>query len=503
MNRQRDCSMNPRLLHYGLSLMMVAAGLTCAVAPAHAQDNKPNVVVMLADNLGYGDLGSYGSGGELRGMPTPRIDQLASEGLRLSQFFVEAGCTPSRAALMTGRYSPRSGLGGIIVDGTPATLQDKEVTMAELFKSKGYTTGMVGKWHLGAEQQSVPTSQGFDEYHVGIIQTTDSTLYPDSMKRAGMPQAAIDAAEAWIWESQTGTKVLKKERPFTLEYRRQIEADIAAASVDFIKRQSAAKRPFFLYVGWSNVHYPVLPHPDFEGKSRIGYFGDAMMELDYRTGQVLDALKAAGVEQNTIVVWLSDNGPVRTNVTGEDYMGSSAGPFRGETGDVLEGQMRVPAMIKWPGRIKPRVSNEIVSIHDFFPTLAGMIGAEVPKDRPIDGRDQTAFFTGQTDKSARDSVINFIGDEIAAVRWRSYRIYPKSVVASAGNPTMLGLSAYRVEGMGFPAIFDIERDPREQWNLTPVRAWIVGEYMKIVGQYQATLKDHPNPPAFSLTDFKK
>ncbi len=266
MNRQRDCSMNPRLLHYGLSLMMVAAGLTCAVAPAHAQDNKPNVVVMLADNLGYGDLGSYGSGGELRGMPTPRIDQLASEGLRLSQFFVEAGCTPSRAALMTGRYSPRSGLGGIIVDGTPATLQDKEVTMAELFKSKGYTTGMVGKWHLGAEQQSVPTSQGFDEYHVGIIQTTDSTLYPDSMKRAGMPQAAIDAAEAWIWESQTGTKVLKKERPFTLEYRRQIEADIAAASVDFIKRQSAAKRPFFLYVGWSNVHYPVLPHPDFEGK---------------------------------------------------------------------------------------------------------------------------------------------------------------------------------------------------------------------------------------------
>ena len=193
-------------------------------SPAFARD-KPNVVVMLADNLGFGDLGSYGSGGELRGMPTPRIDQLASEGLRLSQFFVEAGCTPSRAALMTGRYSPRSGLGGIIVDGTPATLQDNEVTMAELFKSKGYATGMVGKWHLGGEQQSVPTSQGFDEYHVGIIQTTDSTLYPDSMKRAGMSHEAIDAVTAWIWESQPGTKVLKKVRTFTLEYRRQIEAD--------------------------------------------------------------------------------------------------------------------------------------------------------------------------------------------------------------------------------------------------------------------------------------
>jgi arylsulfatase len=503
MKEQRDYSMNPNLLHYGLSLMILAMGLTCVVPLAHAREDKPNVVVMLADNLGYGDLGSYGSGGELRGMPTPRIDRLASEGLRMSQFFVEAGCTPSRAGLMTGRYSPRSGLGGIIVKGTPATLQDKEVTMAELFKSKGYATAMAGKWHLGAEQQSVPTNQGFDEYHVGIIQTTDSVLYPDSMKRAGMSQAAIDEAAGYIWESQPGTKKLKKTVPFTVDYRSQVEADIATASVEFIKRQSALKQPFFLYIGWSNMHYPVLPHPDFLGKSSVGWYGDAMMELDYRTGQVLDALKDAGVEDNTIVVWLSDNGPVRTNVTGANYMGSSAGPFRGETGDVLEGQVRVPAMIKWPQRIKPRVSNEIVSIHDFFPTLANMIGAKVPTDRPIDGRDQTAFFTGQTDKSARDSVINFIGTEIAAVRWRNYRIYPKQVVASVGSPPMLGLSATRVEGMGFPAIFDILRDQTEQWNLTPVRAWVVNEYLKVVGEYQATLKDHPNPPAFSLTEFKQ
>ena len=143
--------MNSRLLHYGVSLLTAAAALTAAVAPAHAQDKKPNVVVMLADNMGYGDLGSYDSGGELRGMPTPRLDKLASEGLRLSQFFVEPGCTPSRAALMTGRYSQRAGLGSIIINGTPSTLQDKEVTMAELFKSKGYATAITGKWHLGEE----------------------------------------------------------------------------------------------------------------------------------------------------------------------------------------------------------------------------------------------------------------------------------------------------------------------------------------------------------------
>ena len=185
-------------------LLLLTAVITFsgAITLAHAQDKKPNVVVMLADNMGYGDLGSYGSGGELRGMPTPRIDKLASEGLRLTQFFVEPGCTPSRAALMLGRYSQRAGLSTIIINGSPNTLQDKEVTMAELFKSKGYATAMAGKWHLGEEKQSLPTNQGFDEYHVGILQTTDATLYPDSMKRAGLTQAAIDAGTAWIWESQ-------------------------------------------------------------------------------------------------------------------------------------------------------------------------------------------------------------------------------------------------------------------------------------------------------------
>lgn len=503
MKEQKKYNLSSKLFLHGLSFMIIAIGLFYDVPSANAKDEQPNVIVMLADNLGFGDLGSYGSGGELRGMPTPRLDQLANEGMRLTQFFVEAGCTPSRAALMTGRYSPRSGLGGIIVKGTPATLQDSEVTMAELFKSKGYATAMAGKWHLGAEQQSVPTSQGFDEYHSGIIQTTDSVLYVDSMSRAGMSKEAIEAAAGYIWESQPGTEVLKKTVPFTEKHRTQVEADIAASSVDFIKRQAKAKKPFFLYVGWSNVHYPVLPHPDFRGKSSTGLFGDALMELDHRTGQVLDALKESGVEDNTIVVWLSDNGPVRTNVTGEDYMGSSPGPFRGETGDVLEGQIRVPGMIKWPKHIKPSVSNEMVSIHDFFPTMAKIIGAEMPTDRPIDGVDQTAFFTGKTDNSARESVINFIGTEIAAVRWRNYRIYPKTVIPTTGNPSMLGLSAHRVEGMGFPTIFDIERDQREVWNLTPVRAWVVNDYLKVVLSYQATLKDHPNPPAFSLTEFKQ
>jgi arylsulfatase len=277
----------------GTLAVALVCGLTFAnSAPGQAAD-RPNVVIMLADNVGYGDIGAYGAG-EVRGMPTPRIDQIANQGLRLTQYLVEPGCTPSRAALMTGRYSVRSGLSTVIVGGTPNTLQATEVTRGELFKSRGYATAIAGKWHLGSSEQSWPTRQGFDEYRVGVLETTDGTLYRDAMQRAGLPDAAVAAAEPYVWEGDSGGS-LKKVRPYTVEYRRQIEGDIATAAVDFIQRQARAQQPFFLYIGWTHAHYPTLPAPEFTGKSRIGAYGDAMMELDHRTGQVLDALNAAGV----------------------------------------------------------------------------------------------------------------------------------------------------------------------------------------------------------------
>ncbi len=371
--------------------LMAATALAGAVLPrsANAQE-RPNVVVMMGDNVGYGDIGAYGAG-EVRGMPTPRIDQIAREGLRLTQFLVEPGCTPSRAAFMTRRCSQRAGLSSIIVGGTPNTLQAGEVTMAELFKAQGYATAMAGKWHLGASEQSWPTRQGFDEYRVGVMESTDGTLYRDGMARAGMPEAAIAAAEPWIWEGEA-SGVLRKVRPYTTEYRRQVEGDIAKAAVEYIERQARARQPFFLYVGFTHTHYPTLAAPEFTGKSRIGPYGDAIMELDHRTGQVLDAIKAAGIEDNTLVVWLSDNAAAPTAGPFDSRSGSN-GPFRGELGDALEGSIRTVGMVKWPGKIAPRASNEMVSIHDFAPTLAGIIGAKMPTDRPIDGVDQSAFFT--------------------------------------------------------------------------------------------------------------
>ena len=475
---------------------LVAGVGTAKAATSPSSQGKPNVVLMLADNVGYGDIGTYG-GGETRGMPTPNLDQLAAEGMQLTQFLVEPGSTPSRAALMTGRYSVRSGLGTIILGGLKNTLQDEEFTLGELFKSMDYNTGIVGKWHLGSEEQSWPTRQGFDEYHVGVIETSESTLYRANMERAGIPETEIEKTVPRIYESDAKGH-LKPVREYTVDYRRQIEGDITQASVDYIKRQAKESKPFFLYVGWTHTHYPSVTAPEFTGKSSHRY-GDAMMELDYRTGQVLDAIKQAGIENNTIVIWLSDNGASPDAAPWPDKGGSNA-PFRGELGDPLEGSIRTVGMIKWPGKIKPGKSNEMVAIQDFLPTLASIIGANLPTDRPYDGVDQSAFFLGKQAKSNRDHQITFVNNDIAAVRWRHYRIYPKANTASFNNPRQEGLLGVQVGKNGGPDIYNIEMDPREEISIGGDNAWVIAQWFRIVAEYNQSLKKYPNPPGVTLTD---
>ena len=485
---------NKKLLSSGLSLLGIITLLFASIA--HAENKQPNVVLMLADNVGYGDLGAY-VGGATRGAPTPNIDQLAAAGMQMTQFLVEPGCTPSRAALMTGRYAVRSGLGTIILGGLKNTLQKEEFTLGELFKSKGYATGIVGKWHLGFEEQSWPTRQGFDEYKVGVIETSESTLYRANMERAGVSEAVIEKTVPKIYESDAKGD-LKAVREYTVDYRRQIEGDIAMASVDYIQRQAKGAKPFFLYVGWTHTHYPSLTSPEFTGKSSHRY-GDALMELDYRTGQVLDAIKQAGIENDTIVIWLSDNGASPDAAPWPDKGGSNA-PFRGELGDPLEGSIRTVGMIKWPGKIKPGKNNEMVAIQDFLPTMASIIGAKLPKDRPYDGIDQSNFFMGKQAKSNREHQITFVNNDIAAVRWRHYRIYPKANTASFNNPRQEGLLGVQAEKNGGPDIYNIEMDPREEISIGGDNAWVVAQWFRIVAEYNQSLKKYPNPPGVTLTD---
>ena len=460
--------------------------------------DRPNIVLMLSDNIGYGDIGAF-QGGEIRGCPTPRIDSIADDGVTLTQCLVEAACTPSRAALMTGRYSPRSGLGSVIIGGTPNTLTSDEITIAELLSDSGYSTAMAGKWHLGSEEQSWPTNQGFDEYRVGVIETSDSTLYREQMERLGFDEDTIVATAPSIWEGDKDNG-LERVREYTVDYRRHVEDDIAAFGAGYVAAHAADEAPFFLFLGWTQTHYPNVTSPEFAGKSRIGMYGDGLLQHDHCVGQVLDAINNAGIEDDTIVVYLSDNGA--TPLSGPAaYRGGSNGMYTGELGDGREGSIRAPGMIKWPGNIPARKSNEMFSIHDVFTTLAAFAGVQVPQDRPIDGFDQSDFLLGKQEHSNRESHLTFISDEIVAVRWRQYRFYPKSFVSSTASQNTPGLCGNRLESNGYPDIYHIERDPAEQENMIAYAAWAIPAYIGAVTEYLKSLEEHPNPPAINLTKF--
>ena len=496
-----------RALALGLaSLPVLSASLA---TPGFAQQQKPNVVFILADNVGYGDLGVYG-GGELRGAPTPRIDQLANEGLRLTQFLVEPACTPSRAALMTGQYSIRNGLSLIAVEGSPNTLSARAFTMGELFKNAGYATAIFGKWHLGSESQSLPTAHGFDEFY-GIPPdiSWDAATYVDTMELTHSipaPNDVLLARGPQIVEATAGG-ALRKVKPFTPEVRANIDYELVDKSIDFMRRQKAAGKPFFLYLPFSMGHAPNLPAQQFKGSSRIGNYGDKLMEGDYHVGRVIDTLRELGVDNDTMVVFASDNGPYGETARefgngGTPDMGNS-GPFRGELGEVTEGSIRTCAIIRWPGHIKPNTTSyAMFSIMDFLPTFANIIGGKMPTDRPIDGVDQSDVLLGKSTTGQRESLLSFIGGDLAAVRWKQWRIYFTDIHPTGEGPQREpGIFSASAPMAGYPKVYNIEMDPHEDLIVGGMFGWVSGPALKAVEEYLASVKKYPNPPAPNITRF--
>jgi arylsulfatase len=491
--------------------LFAAALVLAAVSPVLAQTDgkKPNVVFILADNVGYGDLGPYG-GGELRGAPTPRIDQLAREGLRLTQYLVEPGCTPSRAALMTGQYSIRNGLSLIIVPGSTSTLPKGAVTMGEMFKGAGYATAIFGKWHLGIEPQSLPTAHGFDEFY-GIPPdiSWDSATYADTITLThsmNVPPDELLAKGPQIVESVAGGP-LRSVKPFTREVRAEIDDELVTKSIDFMKRQKASGKPFFLYLPFSMGHFPNLPSKQFAGKSRVGQYGDKLMEGDHHVGQILDAMKELGIDDDTLVVFASDNGPQgetsrEMGNQGTPDMGNS-GPFRGELGESTEGSIRTFCFVRWPGRVAPgTTSYAMFSTMDFFPTFARLIGTKVPTDRPIDGVDQTEVLLGKSETGNRDSLLSFIGADMVAARWKQWRMYFTDVQPTGVGPQRQpGMFSSSAPMAGYPKIYNIEMDPHEDLQVGALFGWTAGPMLEVVAKYKETLKLHPNPPAGNLTKF--
>jgi arylsulfatase len=455
---------------------------------------KPNIVFMLSDNLGYGDLGSYG-GGIIRGAATPRLDQLAAEGTRFTNFNVEAECTPSRAALMTGRYALRTGnTRAIPVPGIPQGLAPWEYTMAEMLKDSGYDTAMLGKWHIGASKGRMPTDQGFDQWW-GFPNSTDVARFPTVV---GFPKGLLP--KFYILEG-TAKKGLKPVGEYSLERRPFIDATMADKAADYIKAQKGNDKPFFLYIAWSLVHHPSMPHPDFAGKTGNGRYADVLAEHDHRVGQVLDALKAAGLEEDTLVVYASDNGPDRAEYP---HIGDT-GPFRGYLGSLHEGSVRTPMFMRWPQQVPTgRASNEIVSIHDFMPTFARLAGGKLPKDRAIDGRDQSAFFLGKQDKSARHSVLYFHDDTLLAMKWNQFKIYLQHESPERED--------HRYADLWAPKVFDTHIDPKETNNLVnDGYLWLMGAIMQDVIPFGQSVQryglvqpggDKPVPAEVKIPFFK-
>jgi arylsulfatase len=451
-------------------------GLT--ISDAFAQE-KPNVVIVFMDNFGWGEPG-FNGGGITRGAATPRMDQLAAEGLRLTNFNIEVQCTPSRSALMTGRYAVRSGNGTVPLGEGAYGLVQWEVTMAEMLSKAGYATGMFGKWHLGRTEGRFPTDQGFDEWY-GIPNSTDESAYSslEGFSKSGVP-------ETYVMESTKG-KTPNKVRPYRLDYRPLIDRDLTDKALNFMDKSVKADKPFFVYLPYTATHFPTMPHPDFKGKTGNGPWADLLAQIDSYTGELLDKIDDLGVADNTIFIFTADNGPEAldfnsTNLTVESAANGSAGPWRGSLFTGFEGALRVPFVMRWPNKIAAgNTSDEIVHAMDLYPSIAKIAGGEVPNDRVIDGIEMSDFFLGKKQSSGRDGFIVYMGNDIFGVKWKNWKLHFKE--QDAWNTPMVTYT--------MPRVYNLYTDPQEKNNVLFPNTWVPKAALGQLGEHIASLQANP------------
>jgi len=456
--------------------VLAAALLTAGISSA---GDRPNIVYILVDNWGWGDIGVQGST-----TPTPRIDQFAAEGLRLTNFNVQNQCTPTRSALHTGRLPIRSGTQKVAAPGEPDGLAPWEYTIAELLSDAGYATALHGKWHIGSKDGRLPNDQGYDLWW-GINEGSNAAAYTST------PQFDPEVAEIpHIWTGVKGRNSTKV-RLYDMAAKRSLDNESTERTIAFLTEHAKDGKPFFAYVGFSHFHPPWGVHAGFVGRSKAGVYADTKMEVDHNVGRILDAIDQAEIADDTIVILTGDNGaanyPSPGIVTGE--VGGSNGPWRGGLSTAYEGGMRTPAMIRWPGRISAeRVSDEIFADLDWYPTLAHLIGdaERIPADRPIDGINQADFLLGKSEKSNREHVVTYVGDTVFAVKWRNMKVH---FYASEGTHSV-------IQKYTFPQVFDIKEDPKESFELWGnegyAHAWVMAPVTRILGGLAGSMKEYPN-----------
>lgn len=391
------------LLSFLLSLSSCASD--SSTSSVGKEFEKPNVVIIFTDDQGYGDVGVYGA----KGYETPRLDQLATRGIRFTDFYVAAPvCTPSRAALMTGSYPKRLSLAHrVLFPFSEHGLNPDETTLAELLQSSGYSTAIIGKWHLGHHPEFLPGNQGFD-YFYGIPYSNDMGNHHYSGRDYTSPPLPI----------MRNGRTIEVDPPQSSLTRRFTEE-----SVQFIRDHSDA--PFFLYLAHSMPHLPIDASPEFKGKTEHGLYGDVIEEIDWSVGQILDTIAELDLERKTLIIFTSDNGPV---IRPEEQLGhqpGSAGPLRGHKNTTWEGGMRVPCIVSWPGKIPSGiVSDEVVTVMDFFPTLAALIDTPLPENRIIDGKDISKIILGNGEaESPHEAFFYYRDSRLQAVRSREWKLH--------------------------------------------------------------------------------
>lgn len=436
--------------------------------------SKPvNIVLVLADNLGWGELGCYG-GGALRGAPTPRIDALAQEGMKFLNFNVESDCVPTRSALMTGRHPIRTGALQSVPAGLPQGIHPWERTLPQQLKEAGYATGMFGKWHLGDRDGRFPHQRGFDEWY-GIPRTTNETMFTSA---PGFDPSVVGLP--YVMQGFAGQPA-QEIAVYDFPKRRLIDSELIEKAQDFIARNAAAKRAFFAYVPLTHLHFPTLPHPDFAGRSAVGDFADSMMEMDHRVGQLLDTINDLGLSEETLFIFASDNGPEFRR----PWRGT-AGPWSGTYHTAMEGGLRVPCIVRWPGHVKAgEATDDIIHVTDLYATLIHAAGAKTPTDRPIDGINQLDWWTGATDKSQREGFLFYIKSELRAVKWRHWKLH--FIFEREPNEGTKHLET--------PWLFNIKRDPKEETDAAMEDGWVRGPMRKMIQTFELSLREHkPIPP---------
>ncbi len=528
MNMRKSQDRRSRML-MGLAVVLLAGIILSG--PALAAKDKPNILVIFGDDIGQTNVSAYSMG--LMGYRTPNIDRIAREGVIFTDYYAEQSCTAGRSSFITGQATLRTGLSKVGIPAAPVGLQARDATIAELLKPLGYATGQFGKNHLGDRNEYLPTVHGFDEffgnlYHLNAEEDPEDFNYPRDPKFKEMfgPRGVIrskatdkgDPTEQPRW-GRVGKQIIEDTGPLTRKRMETIDDETSAAAIDFMERQAKAGKPFFCWYNGTRMHLRThvrVEHRDNPGLTARTEYADGMIEHDATVGSILKSLDDLKIADNTIVVYTTDNGPHMNT-----WPDGAMTPFRSEKNTNWEGAFRVPAMMRWPGHIKPgQVSNEIVSGLDWLPTLLAAAGDHDIKEKllkghkagdktfkvHLDGFNQLPYLTGQEPRSARNEFFYFNDDgDLVAMRHENWKV----VFMEQRAPGTLRVWAEPFVALRLPKLFDLRADPYERADITSntYYDWVMYKgtvalaSSVVVGKFLETFKEFPpsqRPATFTI-----